>query len=647
MTSVKVAAVALNQTPLDWEQNQTNILTAIEISKSNFGANIICLPELCITGYGCEDAFFSSSVQQEALSVLDTVRKNTDNIAVSVGLPIVHRNALYNVAAFIANGQIRGFVPKQNLAADGVHYEPRWFKPGIPGYFDEIPSIGFSERWIYTEPFGDLIFNVNGIKVGFEICEDAWVADRPGSRLSKQGVDIILNPSASHFAFGKQKIRNQFVTEGSRAFRCGYVYANLLGNEAGRIIFDGDTIVASSGKIIAQGPRFLFDDVVVTTATIDIDQNRTLQLQTGSFRPESNVKEINCFYTPRFDARFDSDYSFVGHGLKDDNPYEEFRHAVALGLFDYMRKSNSKGFVVSLSGGADSSAVACLVREMRDIGIHELGREKFIKKLGHSDKMSDLLTCIYQRSENSSSETERAADELSESIGAKMIFTNIDMIVNDYVSIGEDFMGRKLTWEQDDIALQNIQARVRAPSAWLIANLKNALLLATSNRSEAAVGYCSMDGDTCGGLSPIAGIDKSFLRRWLLYMAKTDVVYNRALDFINMLQPTAELRPQNSKQTDEQDLMPYNILNYIEQMAIRDKMGPKEVFKKLCEQHSKKQSLEWTKKFFKLWSINQWKRERFAIAFHLDDHNLDPKTACRFPVLSGGYKKELQELNDT
>jgi len=202
------------------------------------------------------------------------------------------------------------------------------------------------------------------------------------------------------------------------------------------------------------------------------------------------------------------------------------------------------------------------------------------------------------------------------------------------------------------LALQNIQARARAPGIWLLANLRGALLLATSNRSEAAVGYATMDGDTCGGLSPIAGIDKAFLRHWLKWMETTGpsgVGPLPALAAVNVQQPTAELRPAQSKQTDEEDLMPYDLLDEIERAAIRDKLTPLEVYRTVAPQHPQlaaEQLGAAIERFFLLWSRNQWKRERYAPSFHLDDENLDPKTWCRFPILSGGFQRELRQLRD-
>ena len=227
---------------------------------------------------------------------------------------------------------------------------------------------------------------------------------------------------------------------------------------------------------------------------------------------------------------------------------------------------------------------------------------------------------------------------------------DVDGLVDGYVEMVSKAVGRSLTWEQDDIALQNIQARGRAPGIWLLANLRNALLLATSNRSEAAVGYATMDGDTCGGLSPIGGIDKAFLTRWLNWMevaAPEGMMPVEALRVVNEQEPTAELRPEERHQTDEEDLMPYPILDAIERAAIRDKETPLEVFHTLVARHpdrSPAQLAEWVERFFRLWCRNQWKRERYAPAFHVDDESLDPRTWCRFPILSSGFERELAEL---
>jgi NAD+ synthase (glutamine-hydrolysing) len=655
MKLIKVGAAVLNQTPLDWEGNRRNIINAIQEAR-NQGVTLLCLPELCITGYGCEDAFYAPFVHETALEVLQSILYETKDMIVSVGLPVVIQNKLFNTACLIVDGKIIGFVAKRFLAGDGIHYEPRWFMPWKQGERTHI-SIG-NEKY----SVGDYYFEVGGVKIGFEICEDAWVANRPGRYLYESGIEIILNPSASHFAFGKLNVRKRFVLEGSRSFGVTYLYANLLGNEAGRAIYDGGALIASNGELLAVGERLGFQDQLVTTAVIDVDINKISQIQNRApfqkVSPEENCIFVDFDYPERKPEprQLQEPAWEKSEFIKE----EEFTRALTLGLYDYMRKSRSNGFVVSLSGGADSSAISCLCRLMIDLGVKNIGWEAFTAKLSYIKNLpaiqtipqlaKHLLTCAYQASKNSGDVTRNAAENLAKALNASYFFLFIGDIVKDYEGIVSESLGRPLTWEQDDVTLQNIQARVRAPSIWMFANIKNALLLSTSNRSEAAVGYATMDGDTSGGLSPIAGIDKAFLRQWLRWLEKEGVEGTLTipeLKWVNDQQPTAELRPQESKQTDESDLMPYDLLDEIEEYAIRDKKPPLECYLLLqakYPQYSNEQLKIWTDKFFKLWCRNQWKRERYAPSFHLDDKNLDPKTWCRFPILSGGFERELKEL---
>lgn len=656
MNNIKVGADSLNQIPMDWSGNQFRIMAAIREAIDE-KVSLLLLPELCISGYGCEDAFFLQDLQSRAIDTLDGIIEYikcsdfNSKITVSVGLPYFYNGALYNVSALIDSSGVIALIPKQNLANDGVHYENRWFKAWQPGKLSFVGN---------NVPIGDALIDFNGIKVGYEICQDAWVSNRPGISHAQHGVDIILNPSASHFAFGKHKIREQFIKEGSRAFKCAYIYANLLGNESGSSIFEGDTEIAIGGEIIASGKRLSFQDHVLTTAVIDIDDIRTTQSMDGSYHPQlGEYNEVSV------------DYSFKSCELKRPKGFdlkaevwskeEEFNHAEALALFDYMRKSNSNGYVVSLSGGCDSISCAILIKLMHDFGIKELGEDGFVKKSGLNIArnrdinciMSQLLTCIYQGTVNSSQETFNSAKTVSEAIGATFLDWQVDNMVDEYKHVVQRELDIDLSWENNDIALQNIQARVRIPGLWMVANIKNALLICTSNRSEAAVGYSTADGDLSGSLSPLAGIDKHFLLNWLnwIYFEWQDAhsdEYYRGSDWIASLrhvldlQPSAELRPADKNQTDEQDLMSYEVLDFIERKAIVQKKSPKDIFEHLKLRFSSTDHellRGYVNKFFKLWSKNQWKRHKQSVSFMLDEECLDPKTFCRFPILSAPFEE--------
>ncbi|MFH0900110.1 MAG: NAD(+) synthase [Pseudomonadota bacterium] len=662
MKLVRVGAAVLNQTPLDWQRNTANIVACLKEARER-GVSILCLPELCLTGYGCEDAFLSRGLHEEALRALQEILPATEGMVVSVGLPLFYRHAVLNTACLVAGGRVLGFVAKQHLAGDGIHYEPRWFKEWPSGRHASIEIGGESL------PIGELRFAVGGVTIGFEICEDAWVARRPGADLASRGVDIIMNPSASHFAFGKHAIRERLVIEGSRAFGVSYLYANLLGNEAGRIIYDGGALIASGGGIVARGPRFSFADYQLTTAVVDVDATRLCQARTASFQPDFAGNGDDCvrvgFDYPALEPpaptrREPSGARSWSWEASTHLKEEEFTRAVALGLFDYLRKSRSAGLVVSLSGGCDSSVVATISALMVELAASELGLQSLLDKLGHVERIRDarsvreivagLLSCVYQATSNSSAVTRNAARTVAQAIGAEYLEFDVDQLVASYTEMVSTAVGRPLEWATDDLALQNIQARVRAPGIWMLANLRNALLLATSNRSEAAVGYATMDGDTCGGLSPIAGIDKAFLRnyiRWLEEHGPAEIGSIPALSTVTRQIPTAELRPPQYKQADETDLMPYDVLDAIERAAIRDRQVPVEVYRRMRSAFPAIASHllgTWVERFFRLWCRNQWKRERYAPSFHLDDENLDPKTWCRFPILSGGFDRELADL---
>ena len=637
MKIVKIAGSCLNQTPLDFVGNTRNITTAIEEAKLR-EVSILCLPELAISGYGCEDAFFSDYVTDSSLDCLESIAKVCEGITVCVGLPLVFENCLYNVVAMIHDTEVIGFVAKQELAGDGIYYEPRWFKRWETG---QLAVFKWKDE-IYE--LGDLLFEIDGVRIGFEICEDAWNGERPAQRHYLNNVDLILNPSASNFAFGKTYTRAALVTETSRAYACTYVYSNLLGNEAGRILYDGEILVAQGGKLLARNERFSFKDYQLLPITVDLHALRTQKKKSFNFEPEPPVALLDLEGTlPRISPQ----------PAPPITPYEtkeeEFLYAETLGLFDYMRKSKSRGFVISLSGGADSSACAVLCAKTFERAEEQLGKKKLAEKLAYAQLdsqkalVAQMLTCVYQATENSGNETTESARELAKGLGATFFEWEVESIHQAYIQLTEKSLQRPLTWEKDDITLQNIQARLRAPGIWMIANVFNALLLTTSNRSEAAVGYATMDGDTAGGLAPLAGIDKAYLRKWLMWAEKALPI--PALRYVNQMQPTAELRPAEYTQTDEDDLMPYPILDAIQKLAVIEYRAPITCFlllRGICPDSSLK---KYIRRFFTLWCRNQWKRERYAPSFHLDDENLDPRSFCRYPILNGGYHENLAEMD--
>lgn len=648
MKTLHLAAAAINTTPKDWIGNTEKILAVLaETAKRQI--DFVCLPELCITGYGCEDEFHAPYVAETALQILEQqIAPAVKGFGAAVGLPLSFAGSTYNVIAVIVDGALLGFTGKQNLAGDGIHYEPRFFKQWP---VDTVAQ--FTTPQGYTVPLGDVIYEIGGIRFALEICEDAWVAGRPGISHSRHGVDVILNPSASHFAFGKTVTRERFVLEGSRAFNCAYVYANLVGNEAGRAIYDGDCFIASAGGVRAFSPRFSFADWTLTDAVVDIERNRVGRARLASYSPNFDQAGIIIHPFP-WHANMPCPIPAPAVTRTVESKEEEFSKSVALGLFDYLKKTRCRGYALSLSGGTDSAVCAVLVHLMVRFASGEA--RAFLETLTRLPQGANereitgrLLACAYQASANSGETTLNAAKAVADEIGARFVNFNITPLVEQCEQFLSTFLGRPLDWERDDVTRQNIQARVRNPPIWAIANAENFLLLTTSNRSEATVGYCTMDGDTAGSLAPVAGIDKVFLREWLRWAQTT---YDLpALDLVNRQIPTAELKPATFHQTDEADLGgSYHLINRIQKLLVVEKKSPRDIFHILASPGecgavlTREQIYQAIAKILTLWSRSQWKRERYAPSFHLDDENLDPRTWCRYPILSGNYVHELAAL---
>lgn len=655
---ITLSSASLNLIPLDYDGNKTKIESAIYQGAST-GSRLIVLPELSITGYGCEDNFLMGGLSDDALDTLLSVRIPTGVVAV-IGLPVLHTNRMYNAVAVCIGDEdeknhVLGFVAKQHLAKSGIHYESRWF---CEWNSDEQGEFHLPEG--RSVPFGDVVFDFKGVRVGFEICEDAWVASRPGRKLFERGVDVIINPSASHFAIGKHATREQFVKEGSRSFGAAYVYSNLNGCEAGRTVYDGGCMIASNGEIVARGARLHFADTSLVTATVDLQVNRNTHVISGTHTDNRNIFFVGVSIENEALQVETTTPSLSHHQAWQKSPsiaHEEACRAIALGLRDWNKKTGTAGFVLSLSGGADSGLVAALLYLSQCYEQYEQlgnGNEESLalSVAKAQEAMRHLLDCVYQGSENSSDTTEDAAKVIAEGIGASFYSWLISDLVTGYTDRINTISEQPLSWERDDIALQNIQARVRSPGVWMLANCRNKLLLTTGNLSETTVGYMTMDGDSSGVLAPIAGVSKTRVLELIGYLCLdgTEMSAGVTLKIPSLMKilvqkPTAELRPD--EQSDEDDLMPFAVLDDIRRQVLLKRRRPKVIFVNLCAVHTdytKQQLAEWLRKFYVLFNRNQWKRERMAAGFHIEAESMDSRTFSRFPIFSAGVNKELDDL---
>ena len=192
--------VCLNQTPLDFKGNTDRIIEFINRSKDQ-GAQVICFPELTITGYNCEDMFLSLETVRDSIRSLKKIIPETEGVVVTLGLPLYFRGALYNCAIVLQNGKILGIKPKTQLPREGVHYESRWFQAWPFGEVEKFEILG------EEVPFGDLPYKFGSLQVAVEICEEAWGVRSQTYGQGISGVELVLNLSASHFALGKYKTR--------------------------------------------------------------------------------------------------------------------------------------------------------------------------------------------------------------------------------------------------------------------------------------------------------------------------------------------------------------------------------------------------------------------------------------------------------
>ena len=610
--NIKIASSNTNQTPLAWNKNFHNISKSIEEAKRE-KVEILSFPELCVTGYSCQDLFFNDWFIEKSNAYLKKIQKLCENITVIIGHALKYNGKLFNSVCIIKDKEIKGFFLKSNLPNDGIHYEKRWFEPWKLG---DRKTFTFNNTEI---PVGTIQFEYNDqLTIGFEICRDSWDDDRPANYISTKKNLLILNPLASHYAFGKFDFRRNQVIESSKKFKCTYISINLLGNESGKFIFEGDTILSQNGKLLDVSNRFSFKDYILNIYSIDL------------------INEKNIFT------------------YNKKNKYDEFKSAFSLAIIDYLKKTKLKGFALSLSGGLDSSATAILIYESLKRYTKELGIKNVIKKLKISNFnlfdddrknlkriINEIFITVYQKTKNSSQSSKKSANKLSNFIGSKHYEWDIDDEVESIVSKISKKTKIEYNWDNHNLSLQNIQARVRSPFIWFIANTNNFLLLSTSNRSELSVGYSTMDGDSSGSISPIAGVDKVFIKDFLKYL-KNEYEYD-VLEYVLKLKPSAELKPLKYNQKDEDELMPYGLLSQIEFLAIKKRLGPKEILIKI-DGYSSKVIRDGVKMFFTNYGKSQWKRERSAPSFHFDEYSLDSSLWNRMPILSNNFKEEIELL---
>ncbi len=428
MRLIKVAAAVLNQTALAWDDNKANILDALNAAREQRRQHLVSAGtvhhRLWLRG---RVSLARCSAYGPAGPVGDRAR-NARHGRLAGASTAAPRRAVQHRLSGCGRADPGLCRPSRNLANEGIHYEPRWFNPG------RGPFRATRRSAAIVSPGRPRLRVLATSRLGFEICEDAWVGDRPGVELARRNVDMILNPSASHFRLWQASGSRRFVLEGSRALCVSYVYANLLGNEAGRAIYDGDAMLASGGQMLAVGPRFSFCDYHLTTGVVDVDVTRmsdrgpVLASRFGVDDDPSGVSAGLCVFR-RFNRKpSDRRRQLWERGTIKE---EEFLGPSPWGC------STTCGRVAR--GGSSSRSAAGPIRPVSRAGgvARATGHQPSWAWKGwspssayirldwptaadHREVVHRLLTCVYQATRNSSQTTLAAAATVADALGATL-----------------------------------------------------------------------------------------------------------------------------------------------------------------------------------------------------------------------------------
>ncbi|KAM7423524.1 hypothetical protein PAMA_000059 [Pampus argenteus] len=634
---VNVATCSLNQWSLDFEGNLERILKSIEIAKGH-GAKYRLGPELEICGYGCADHFYESDTLLHSFEVLRKLLESpvSQDIICDVGMPIMHHNVRYNCRVLFLNRKILLIRPKMLMANHGNYREMRWFSPWnqlrkVEEYF--LPRMIQEVTGQDTVPFGDCVLSTKDTCIGTEICAELWNPRSPHIQMGLDGVEIFTNSSASHHELRKADQRVNLVKSATTKTGGIYLYANQRGCDGDRLYYDGCAMVAINGDIVAQGAQFSLNDVEVITATLDLEDVRSYRGEMCQPHVESEHKpchrvKVDFSLSSGDDIYLPTHQPITWHF---HTPEEEISLGPACWLWDYLRRSGQAGFLLPLSGGVDSSSTACIVYSMCVLvcqaiedsnsqvlkDVRWLVGDESYRPQHPKELCGRIFTTCYMASENSSVDTCNRAKDLANQISSTHMNINIDMAVKGILGIFSLVTGKMPQFRtnggshRENLALQNVQARVRMVLAYLFAQLSlwargkpgGLLVLGSANVDESLTGYFTKYDCSSADINPIGGISKTDLKSFLLYCVEQFQL--TALRGILAAPPTAELEPLTDgqvSQTDEADMgMTYSELSVIGRLRKISKCGPFSMFCKLI--HMWKDALSPTEVSQRLHSI--------------------------------------------
>lgn len=680
-TLVTVATCNLNQWALDFDGNLQRIISSIQQAKCK-GATYRVGPELEVCGYGCEDHFLEQDTFYHCWESIEEILQadTTDGILCDIGIPIMHNGVRYNCRLFCLDRRVLFIRPKLYLADDGNYRENRYFttwkikersQERNVQQFVLPPSIQKVTRQ-RSVPFGYAALSFTDTICASETCEELFTPDSPSIKLTLSGVEIIGNGSGSHHQLRKLHQRIDLIRDATTKSGGIYLYANQKGCDGGRLYYDGCALIVVNGCVVAQGTQFSVKEVEVITATVDLDDVRSYRGSISSRSDQASALELSI---PKIDVDFRLCHANEDIHINPTLPVEiryhtieeEIAYGPACWLWDYLRRSGAAGFFLPLSGGADSSSVACIVGimchlvtktandgdtcVMQDVQrIMGTGTESYIS-VEPNVLASHILHTTYMGTKNSSKITKQRAKLLADEIGSYHLHVEIDSIVEAVISVFDFLTNRTPRYVsqggtiQEDLALQNIQARLRMVMSYLLAQLlpwvraKHGflLVLSSANVDEALRGYMTKYDCSSGDLNPVGAISKCDLKKLLIWAA---VRYNYpSLQKVVEAPPTAELRPiannisegaanaLSHSQLDEADMgMSYEELSWFGRIRKVHRCGPFWMFKKLVlvwNHLTPTIVAEKVKRFVYFYSVNRHKMTTLTPSYHAESYSPD------------------------
>uniref|UniRef100_A0A0N4Z5Y9 Glutamine-dependent NAD(+) synthetase n=1 Tax=Parastrongyloides trichosuri TaxID=131310 RepID=A0A0N4Z5Y9_PARTI len=686
LKNIHLSVCALNNWALDFDGNLKRIIKSCLISFTR-GAKIRVGPELEITGYSCLDHFNEHDTEIFAWDCLKKIVDSSCNMKdmlIVTSMPIRYKLCLYNCSIAIANGEILFIRPKQSLCDDGIYREGRYFNcwrsPGKYVHFDLPPEFEFKQTKV---PFGDgILRSVDGVTVGFEICEELWCSRNPHTFLAFENVDIICNSSASHHVLSKSSHRlNQLLLGATQKTGGIYLYSNFRGCDEERVYFDGMSSIAQNGKLYCQIDQFSIEDVEVGCAILDIEDTRNFRHGKSSDRCISSFHSNNIYIPVNIRLLESGDVS-LSEPIEPKilSEMEELALGPSTFLWHYLRRSKQTGYFVPLSGGMDSATVATMVRLMCE---HVVDcRNKYIQKYGEKNPdpahyyegevincsgkelCNKILFTCYMGSENSSNFTKESASLLAADLGSRHSNILIDTVVNSCLTVFSTIYNFIPSFKNPDnrhtMALQNIQARVRMVLAYLFAQLSlvgegrpgNLLVLASANVDESLIGYLTKYDCSSADFNPIGSLCKSHLRL-LLNFVITKFKFDSLKRIINS-PPSAELKPLvegETCQTDEEEIgLTYDELSIIGKLRQPRNMGPYSMFLKLNQlwkdNMSSREVADKVKLFYRRYAINRHKCTVLTPSYHVTTYSNDDHRNDHRPFLYPDFKTQFNKIDN-